>query len=89
MFDEFSTIQDLRAFANKIYDALYDYCDDKDAYDEDVILGISPITLEVKLDNRYLLPRDFEMYEVDTLISRGEPDFFAINDLANKYIFVR
>ena len=26
--DEFNTIQDLRAFDNKIFNALQDYCDD-------------------------------------------------------------
>ncbi|MBQ7690963.1 MAG: hypothetical protein IJT30_07235 [Muribaculaceae bacterium] len=89
MFDEFSTIHDLRAFENKIYNALYDYCNDRDGFDEDVILAINPVTLEVKVDNRYLLPLDYEMYEIDTLITRNEPDDDAVYDLANKYIFVR
>ena len=89
MFDEFSSIQDLRAFENKIYDALYDYCEDREGYGEDAILAINPMTLEVKVDNRYFLSVSFETYEIEPLLLGSEPDVDAINDLANKYIFVR
>lgn len=89
MFNEFSTIKDLRAFQKKLYDVLHDFCEDREAYDEDVILGINPVTLNVKVDNRYIVPLGFESYELENLIIRNEPDEDTVYDLANKYIFVR
>lgn len=56
MFDEFSTIKGLRAFEKKLYDALYDFCEDRKVNDVDVILGIYPVTLDVKVYNRYFVP---------------------------------
>lgn len=87
--DEFNTIQDLRAFDDKIFNALQDYCDDREGYDEDAILAINPATLEVKVDNRSMFPKNFDMYEVDTLLNGNEPDYDAIHDLTTNSIFVR
>ncbi len=56
MFDEFSAIKDLRAFEKKLYDALYDFCEDHEVNAEDVILGINLVTLDAKVDNRYFVP---------------------------------
>ena len=87
MFDEFSSIQGLRAFESKIYDALYEYCEDREGYDDDAILAIDHMTLEVKVDNCSFMPVSFETYEIERLLFGGEPDVDAINELANKYIF--
>ena len=87
--DEFNTIQDLRAFDDKIFNALQDYCDDRKGYDEDAILAINPATLEVKVDNRYFIPLDWETYEIEPMLRGNEPDCDETNDLAHKYIFVR
>lgn len=87
--DEFNTIQDLRAFDNEIFNALQDYCDDREGYGEDAILAINPATLEVKVDNRYFIPIDWETYEIEPLLRGNEPDCDETNDLAHKYIFVR
>lgn len=87
--DKFNTIQDLRAFDNEIFNALQDYCDDCDGYDEDAILAINPLTLEVKVDNRYFIPSNWETYEIEPLLRDSEPDCDETNDLAHKYIFVR
>ena len=88
MFEEFSTIHDLRAFENKIYNALYDYCNDRESFDEDAILSINPVSLEVKVDNRYFVPLDYETYELENLITCNEPDEDAVYELANKFIFI-
>ena len=89
MFDGFSTIQDLGAYENEIFNALQEYCDDREDYDKDVILAINPTTLSVKVDTRNMFPKNFDMYEVDTLLLGNEPDYDAIHDLATNYIFVR
>ena len=89
MFDEFSTIKDLRAFEKKHYDALYDFYEDREVNDVDVILGINPVTLDVKVYNSYFVPLGYETYKHENLITRNEPDKDVVYDLANKYIFVR
>ena len=65
MFDKFSTIKDLRAFGKMLYDALYDFCEDRETYDEDVILGINTVTLDVKARNPYFVQLGYETYELE------------------------
>ena len=88
MYDEFSSIQDLRAFDDKIYEALQEYCDNRDAYPVDAVLAIHPQTLEILIDSPNLL-KGYEIYAIKPLLRGDEPDGEETNDIACNYIFVR
>ena len=88
MYDEFSSIQDLRVFDNKIFDILQEYCDNRDAYPVDAVLAIHPQTLDITIDSPNLVD-GYETYAIKPLLRGNEPDGEETNDLATKYIFVR
>jgi len=87
MFDEFSTIQDLNAFENEIFNVLYKYCKNRDAYPNNAVLAINPMSLNILIDEPTHLS-GFENYEIEQIISNDEPDPIAINEIARRYIFV-
>lgn len=85
--DEFYTLQEFDDFQNVIFKALKAYCLYRYDYSKDVVLGINPLNLAVAIDK----PRNLvgcEIYTIDNLLSDGQPDINAINDLAKRYIFV-
>ena len=88
MYNEFSSIQDLMSFDNEIFDALQEYCDNREAYPDDVVLAIHPDTLEITIDSPEKV-NGFETYPIKNLLRGEEPDGDETNDIAHKYIFVR
>lgn len=87
------TIQQLRAFDDKIFDAVQEYLNDRASYAADSVLAINPKTKEITIDSPAATPK-CEHYQFDTLIrtdeqGNPEPDCDATNELASKYYFVR
>ena len=91
---EYDTIQDLRAFDQLIMEKVQEYIDDRDLYDADTVLGINCKTLELVLDLPSELTREFEQYQLETLIrldenGNPEPDCDATYEVASQFFFVR
>lgn len=88
------SIQDLKAFEERIYDAIQEYLDNREAYSKDAVLGICNKTKEIVIDNKANINAKFDKYELSTLIRKNEqgsdePDGDSIYELACGYYFVR
>lgn len=85
-------IQDIRAFEEQIFDVLEEYINNKETYSSDVVLQIDTHSMEVSISMPSLLD-GLDNILIDSLTSiEGETttaDCDAINELANKYFFVR
>lgn len=89
-----NSIQELRAFDQEIWDKVQEYINDYEDYDDDVVLAINDKNYEVVIDSAKNLSDDYVQYDLSELIRHDEqgfiePDCDAINELANKYFFVR
>lgn len=91
---KYDAIQDIRAFDQLVWEKVQGYIEDKEACSFDTVLGINASTYEVIVDSAKNLSKDYEQYQLSTLIRLDEqgdpdPDCDATNDIANKYFFVR
>jgi hypothetical protein len=77
--DEFNTIQESRVFDKEIFNALQDFCDDREGNGKDAFLAISPATLKVNVDNHFFIPLDWRTHEIEPLLRGIEPFVYVIN----------
>ncbi len=90
---KYDTIQELRAFDNDVFEAVQEFLDNRDGYQEDVVLSVNPKTHEICIDSPSNC-NGLDQYSITTLIRKAddgtdEPDCDATNELASKYFFVR
>ena len=90
-----STIQDIRAFEERIYDVVQDYVNGN--YNEDDVMAIGircgKITLNADAKENIKVGKTTELYPLKELVRTGddgkpEPDVDAISDIANKWVFL-
>lgn len=86
------SIQDIRAFEELIFDVLEEYINNKESYSPGVVLQINTYSMEVSISMPSLLD-GLDNILIDSLTSIEDKiitaDCDAINELANKYFFVR
>ena len=90
---KYDTIQELRAFDNKVFEAVQEFIDNREGYQGNDVLAVNPKTYEICIDS----PSNcdgLDQYEINSLIRKAddgteEPDCDATNELASKYFFVR
>lgn len=90
-----STIQDIHAFAERIYDIVQDYVDGN--YNADDVLAIGrrcgKITLKADSKEAIKVSKTTELYPLKDLLRTGddgnlEPDNDKISDIANNWLFL-
>ncbi len=90
-----SSIQDIRAFEERIYDVVQDYVNGN--YNEDDVMAIGircgKITLKADAKENIKVGKTTELYALKELVRVGddgksEPDVDAISDVANKWVFL-
>ena len=90
-----STIQDIHAFAEQIYDIVQDYVDGN--YNADDVLAIGrrcgKITLKADPKEAIKVSKTTELYPLKDLLRTGddgnlEPDNDKISDIANNWLFL-
>lgn len=90
-----STIQDIRALEERIYDIVQEYVDN--LYNEDDVLAIGKrcgkITLKADAREAIKVGKTTELYSLKDLVRTGdggkpEPDNDRISDIANSWIFI-
>lgn len=88
------TIQDIRAFDQRIWDVVREYIENQDSYASDAVLAIDSKNHTVYVESTKNITDGTEQYQLATLIRQDEqghtePDCDATNDIACKYFFVR
>lgn len=90
-----STIQDIHAFAEHIYDIVQDYVNGN--YDADDVLAIDKrcgkITMKADAKEAIKVGKSTELYPLKDLLRKGddgnlEPDNNKISDIANSWVFI-
>ena len=90
-----STIQDIRALEQKIFDIVIDYI--KNLYNEDDVLAIGRrcgrLTLKADAKEAIKVGKSTELYPLRDLVRKGddgkpEPDNDKISDIANSWLFL-
>lgn len=90
-----STIQDINAFAERIYDIVQDFVDGN--YNDGDVLAIGrrcgKITLNADAREAIKVGKTTELYPLNELVRTGEdnelePDNDKISDIANKWLFL-
>ena len=90
-----STIQDIRALEQKIFDIVIDYI--KDLYNEDDVLAIGRrcgrLTLKADAKEAIKVGKSTELYPLRDLVRKGddgkpEPDNDKISGIANSWLFL-
>lgn len=90
-----SSIQDIRAFEERIYDVVQDYVNGN--YNEDDVMAIGircgKITLKADAKENIKVGKTTELYALKELVivgddGKSEPDVDAISDVANKWVFL-
>lgn len=90
-----STIQDIHAFAERIYDIVQDYVDGN--YNADDVLAIGKrcgkITMKADAKEAIKVGKSTEIYPLNELVRKSEenglePDNDKISDIANKWVFL-
>ena len=90
-----SSIQEIHAFEQRIYDIVQDYVDGN--YNTDDILAISKrcgkITLNADAKNNIKVGKSTELHPLSDLVRIGddgnrEPDNDKISDIANNWLFL-
>ena len=88
--------QDIRAFEERIYDAVQDYLENPEAYTNTLLrVYLDRDEMEYRVDVIDDLNKGTEedvFYTWDSLVREGEsglePDIDSISDVANKFIFL-
>jgi len=90
-----STIQDIRALEERIYDIVQDYVDGDYNPDDVLSIGIRCGKITLKADDKANIKvgKTTELYPLKELVRTGEdgkpePDVDAISDVANKWVFL-
>ncbi len=88
------SIQDLRAFDERIFETIQEYINNKNSYPVDAVLAISNETKEIIIDSPEKLANNIDKYELSSLIftneeGQQEPDNDETFEIASKYYFVR
>lgn len=90
-----STIQDIRAFEERIYDVVQDYVNCN--YNEDDVMAIGihcgKITLKADAKENIKVGKTTELYPLKELVRTGddgkpEVDNDKVSDIANKWLFL-
>lgn len=90
-----SSIQDIRALEERIYDYVEDYIDGD--YNEDDVLAISTrcgkVSLKADAKDKIKMGKTTEVYPFSTLVRPDdnnalEPDVDKISDIANSWLFI-
>ncbi len=83
-------IQNIRAFEEIIFDLLNDYTKDVNTYPSDAVLQINTQSYDISIESP-VVDNDIDNISLSELISAedDEIDCDAVNELANKYFFVR
>lgn len=83
-------IQDIRAFEEVISDALNDFMENTDQYPSDAVLHVNSKSYELSIESP-VIDEGIDCISLSELISieDNEIDGDAVNELANKYFFVR
>ena len=90
-----STIQDIRAFEERIYDVVQDYVNGN--YNEDDVMAIGTrcgkITLKADAKENIKVGKTTELYTLKELVRTGddgkpEVDNDKVSDIANKWLFL-
>ena len=90
-----SSIQEIRALEERIYDIVQDYVDGN--YNPDDVLAIGrrcgKITLKADAKDNIMAGKATEFYPLNELVRLGdngktEPDNDTISDIANKWLFL-
>ncbi len=90
-----SSIQEIRAFEERIYDIVQDFVNGN--YNEDDVMAIGircgKITLKADAKENIKVGKTTELYPLNQLVRTGddgkpEPDVDAISDVANKWVFL-
>ena len=90
-----STIQDIRALEERIYDIVQEYVDA--LYNEDDVLAIGKrcgrITLKADAREAIIVGKTTELYPLKDLVRTGddgkpEPDNDKISEIANSWLFI-
>ena len=88
------SIQDLRAFDERISGTIQEYIKNKDSYPTDTVLAINNETKEIIIDSPEKLANNIDKYELSSLIytneeGQQEPDTDETFEIASGYYFVR
>ena len=90
-----STIQDIRALEERIFDIVQDYVDGNYNPDDVLAIGIrcGKITLKADAKENIKAGKTTELYPLKELVrtddnGKPEPDVDAISDVANKWVFL-
>ena len=90
-----ATWQDIRALEERIYDAVQEYLDNAEAYEDaslHVWLDQDDMTYRAEVDDRLTGTEDDGIYAIADVIRNGddgqEPDIDRISDIANSWIFL-
>ena len=90
-----ATWQDIRAFEERIYDAVQEYLDNEEAYEDaslHVWLDQDDMTYHAEVDDHLPGTKDDGIYAIADVIRDGdegqEPDIDRISDIANSWIFL-
>ena len=90
-----STIQDIRALEERIYDIVQDYVDGNYNPDDVLAIGIRCGKITLKADDKANIKvgKTTELYLLKELVRTGddgkpEPDVDAISGVANKWVFL-
>ena len=88
------SIQDLRAFDERIFEAIQEYINNKDIYPTDAVLAINNETKEIIIDSPEKLAKNIDKYELTSLIYTNEegqekPDNDETFEIASGYYFIR
>ncbi len=90
-----ATIQDIHAFAERIYDIVQDYVDGN--YNADDVLAISKrcgkITMKADAKEAVKVGKSTQLYPLKNLLRTGdggkvEPDNDRISEIANSWVFL-
>lgn len=87
--------QDIKALEERIYDAVQEYLDNADAYQNaslHVYLDQDDMLHKAEIDDNLTGTEDDGIYLIATLLRQGEdgvePDVDRISDIANSWIFL-
>lgn len=86
-----ANIQDIHALEERIYDAVQEYLDNPDGYENatlHVYLDRDEMVYRAEMEDNLQGTEDDGIYPVADLIRDGEPDNDKASDIANSWIFL-
>ena len=95
MTDQMASIQDIQALEERIYDAVQEYLDNPDGYENAVLrvyLDEDDMIHRAEIDDDLQGTEDDGIYAIESLIREGddgpEVDIDRASDIANSWIFL-